>query len=97
MLMYALSGIMGVVAILYSRELIVECIGLAIVGIIILGVILTDTGTNKVNLKGYRIQREIPDAKSASPAGTKPANRNDGQAAGGVREDAGGNDAERKE
>ncbi|MCF0144030.1 MAG: undecaprenyl/decaprenyl-phosphate alpha-N-acetylglucosaminyl 1-phosphate transferase [Firmicutes bacterium] len=62
MLMYALSGIMGVVAILYSRGLIIECIALAIVAIIILGVILTDTGTNKVSLKGYRILKEIPDA-----------------------------------
>ena len=93
MLMYALSGIMGVVAILYSRELIVECIGLAIVAIIILGVILTDTGTNKINLKGYRIQREIPDAQPESPVATKTADRNEGQAAGGVSEDAGGNDA----
>ena len=62
MLMYCLSGIMGMVAIMYSRDLIIECIALAIVAIIILGVILTDTGTNKVSLKGYRILKEIPDA-----------------------------------
>ena len=60
-LMYSVSGIMGIVAVLYSRGLIVECIGLAIVAILIIGVILTDTGSNKVSLKGKRIIREEPD------------------------------------
>lgn len=60
-LMYSVSGIMGIVAVLYSRGLIVECIGLAIVAILIIGVILTDTGSNKVSLKGKRITREEPD------------------------------------
>lgn len=65
LLMYSVSGIMGVVAILYSRGLGVECIGLAIVAVIIIGVIMTDTGTNKVSLKGYRILKEIPDDPKA--------------------------------
>ena len=60
-LMYSLSGIMGIVAILYSRDLFIECLGLAVVAALILGVILTDTGTNKVSLKGYRILKELPD------------------------------------
>ncbi len=62
LLMYSLSGIMGIMAILYSRDLYIECLGLAFVAALILGVILTDTGTNKVSLKGYRIIKELPDS-----------------------------------
>lgn len=58
LLMYSVSGIMGIVAILYSRGLMFECIGLAIVAILIIGVILTDTGSNKVSIRGRRITRE---------------------------------------
>ncbi|MDD4200417.1 MAG: MraY family glycosyltransferase [Eubacteriales bacterium] len=61
LLMYSVSGIMGIVAVLYSRDLLVECIGLAMVAILIIGVILTDTGSNKVSIKGKRITREEPD------------------------------------
>lgn len=61
LLMYSVSGIMGIVAILYSRGLFIECLGLAFVALIIVGVIITDTGTNKVSLKGYRIIKELPD------------------------------------
>lgn len=64
-LMYSLSGIMGITAILYSRGLYIECLGLLFVAALILGVILTDTGTNKVSLKGYRILKELPDAPDA--------------------------------
>ena len=68
-LMYSLSGIMGIVAILYSRDLFIECLGLIVVAALILGVILTDTGTNKVSLKGYRILKELPDTPNEK---TKP-------------------------
>lgn len=61
LLMYSVSGIMGIVAILYSRGLFIECLGLAFVALLIVGVIITDTGTNKVSLKGYRIIKELPD------------------------------------
>ncbi|MDO4834523.1 MAG: MraY family glycosyltransferase [Bacillota bacterium] len=61
LLMYSVSGIMGVVAILYSRGLLFECTGLAIVAILIIGVILTDTGSNKVSIRGKRIIREKPE------------------------------------
>ena len=67
--MYSLSGIMGIVAILYSRDLFIECLGLIVVAALILGVILTDTGTNKVSLKGYRILKELPDTPNEK---TKP-------------------------
>ena len=58
LLMYSVSGIMGVVAVLYSRGLYVECIGLLAVVAMIIGVILTDTGKNNISLKGRRILRE---------------------------------------
>ena len=64
LLMYSVSGIMGIVAILYSRGLFIECLGLAFVALLIVGVLITDTGTNKVSLKGYRILKEVPDAQS---------------------------------
>ena len=58
LLMYSVSGIMGTVAVLYSRGLYVECIGLLAVVAMIIGVILTDTGKNNISLKGRRILRE---------------------------------------
>ncbi len=73
MLMYSVSGIMGIVAILYSRGLYVECLGLAIIAIIIVGVILTDTGRNKIQLKGRRILRRICRRKTANTNNLKIA------------------------
>ena len=55
---------MGVLAILYSRELYVESVALALIACIIIGVILTDTGSNKVSIRGTRIKREKPDNPS---------------------------------
>ena len=60
--MYSVSGIMGIMAILYSRDLFIECIGLAFIAAMIIGVLMTDTRTNKVSLRGYRILKELPDA-----------------------------------
>jgi len=74
LLMYSVSGIMGIVAILYSRGLFIECLGLAFVALLIVGVLITDTGANKVSLKGYRILKEAPDtprAKATEHAETK--------------------------
>jgi hypothetical protein len=65
--MYSVSGIMGIMAILYSRDLFIECAGLAILAVMIIGVLMTDTGTNKVSLKGYRILKELPDAPRPKP------------------------------
>ncbi len=61
LLMYSVSGIMGIVAVLYSRGLLVECVGLAGIAAIIVGVILTDTGNNKVSIRGTRIRKEEKD------------------------------------
>lgn len=61
LLMYCISGILGIMAVMYSRELMVECLGLAAIAIILVGVVLTDTGNNKVNVRGKRIGREPRD------------------------------------
>lgn len=58
LLMYSVSGVMGTVAVLYSRGLYVECLGLLAVVAMIIGVILTDTGKNNISLKGVRIIKE---------------------------------------
>ncbi len=58
LLMYSVSGIMGTVAVLYSRGLFVECVGLLAVVAMIIGVILTDTGKNNISLRGVRILKE---------------------------------------
>ena len=58
LLMYSVSGIMGTVAVLYSRGLYVECIGLLAVVAMVIGVILTDTGKNNISLRGVRILKE---------------------------------------
>jgi len=58
LLMYCVSGIMGIIAVLYSRGLYIECIGLLAIAVMIVGVLLTDTGTNKVSIRGMRLIRE---------------------------------------
>lgn len=58
MLMYSVSGVMGIIAVLLSRGLYVECIGLFAVVVMIIGVLLTDTGSNKVSIRGMRLIRE---------------------------------------
>jgi UDP-GlcNAc:undecaprenyl-phosphate GlcNAc-1-phosphate transferase len=73
LLMYSVSGIMGIMAILWSRDLFIECLGLALIAALIVGVLLTDTGTNKVSLKGYRIIKELPDKPKANAADTAAA------------------------
>lgn len=58
LLMYSMSGIMGIMAVLFSRGLYVECVGLLAIAAMIVGVILTDTGKNNISLKGRRILKE---------------------------------------
>ena len=58
LLMYCVSGIMGIIAVLFSRGLYVECTGLVAIAIMIVGVILTDTGNYKIKGRGVRIIRE---------------------------------------
>ena len=58
LLMYCVSGILGIIAVMYSRGLYVECIGLLAIAIMIVGVLLTDTRTNKVSIRGMRLIKE---------------------------------------
>lgn len=58
LMMYSLSGIMGIMAVLFSRGLYTECVGLLAIAAMIVGVILTDTGKNNISLKGRRILKE---------------------------------------
>ncbi len=64
LLMYCVSGLMGIIAVMYSRGLYVECIGLLAIAFMIVGVLLTDTGTNKVSIRGMRlIKEDVSDIK----------------------------------
>ncbi|MDO4394049.1 MAG: MraY family glycosyltransferase [Bacillota bacterium] len=56
MLMYCVSGILGIVAILYSRKLFVESVGLIAVAIMLLYVILSETSNRNVNVRGVKIK-----------------------------------------
>ena len=58
MLMYCLSGILGVVAVLYSRQLFVESVGLVAVAIMLLYVLLSDTGNRNTNIRGVKIKKK---------------------------------------
>lgn len=60
MIMYCISGIMGVVAVLYSRGFVVEYLGLVAVAAMLIYVLLTDTGNRNVNVRGSKITNEKP-------------------------------------
>lgn len=75
LLMYSVSGILGILASLFSRGQIVECIGLAICAVLIIGVILTDTGSNKVSIKGRRIGKEESDENEAKKQNAQAAEK----------------------
>ena len=67
MLMYCVSGIMGIVAVLYSRGLMVEYLGLLLIAAILIYIILSDTGNRNVSIKADRIGRE--DVKDTEKSG----------------------------
>lgn len=58
MILYCISGIMGIVAVLYSRALIIESLGLIAVAIMLIYVLLSDTGNRNISLKADKITRE---------------------------------------
>ena len=63
MILYCISGIMGIVAVLYSRGLTVEYFGLTAVAIMLIYVLLSDTGNRNISLKADKIKKERPDKK----------------------------------
>lgn len=59
MIMYCISGIMGVVAVEYSREhMMVDCLGLIAIVVMLLYVLLSDTSNKKVELHAVNIKKE---------------------------------------
>ena len=57
MLLYCISGIMGIVATLYSRgNQMVETLGLSAVAIMLVYVLLSDTGNRNISLKAQKIR-----------------------------------------
>lgn len=65
MLMYCISGIMGVVAVLYSRGLMIEYLGLTAIAGMLIYVLLSDTGNRNVSLKASKITNEKKSGKHA--------------------------------
>ena len=63
MILYCISGIMGIVAVLYSRGLTVEYLGLTAVAIMLIYVLLSDTGNRNNSLKADNIKKEKTDKK----------------------------------
>lgn len=58
MLMYCISGIMGIVAVLYSRGFVIEYLGLTAVAIMLLYVLMSDTGNRNVSIRASKIKHE---------------------------------------
>ena len=58
MILYCISGIMGIVAVLYSRGLMIEYLGLIAVAIMLVYVLLSDTGNRNISLKADKITKE---------------------------------------
>lgn len=63
MLMYCISGIMGIVAVLYSRGFVIEYLGLIAVAAMLIYVLLTDTSNRNVNARGSKITNEKKEIK----------------------------------
>lgn len=57
MLLYCISGIMGVMAVEYSRQQTIECLGLLAVVIMLMYVLLTDTSTKNVEINAVNIKK----------------------------------------
>lgn len=58
MLMYCVSGLMGIVAVTYSRHLMVESLGLLLIAAIIVYILLSDTANKNISIKASKIGKE---------------------------------------
>ena len=58
MLMYCISGIMGIVAVLYSRGFVIEYLGLLAIAAMLIYVLLSDTGNRNVSIRASKIKKE---------------------------------------
>jgi UDP-GlcNAc:undecaprenyl-phosphate GlcNAc-1-phosphate transferase len=68
MVLYCISGIMGIVAVLYSRQLLVESLGLTAIAIMLLYVLLEGTGKKGQNTRDTGKNAGI-DSKQIESAG----------------------------
>lgn len=57
MLLYCISGIMGVMAVEYSRQQMVECLGLLAVVIMLMYVLMSDTSTKNIEIKAVNVKK----------------------------------------
>lgn len=65
MLLYCISAIMGVTAVLYSRgNMMMECMGLLAIVIMLLYVLMSDTSSNKVEIHAINIKKEEKKAEA---------------------------------
>ena len=64
MIMYSISGIMGIVAVLYSRDYMIEYLGLIAVAIMLIYVLMSDTGNRNISLKADKIKNEKTEKES---------------------------------
>ena len=71
MILYCISGIMGIVAVLFSRGLTVEYLGLTAVAIMLIYVLLSDTGNRNISLKADKIKKEKLDKKEKNESNYK--------------------------
>nr|WP_305146653.1 MraY family glycosyltransferase [Anaerovorax odorimutans] len=58
MIMYCISGIMGVMAVEYSRHYMVECLGLLAIAVMLLYVLLSDTSNKKIEINAVNIRKK---------------------------------------
>jgi UDP-GlcNAc:undecaprenyl-phosphate GlcNAc-1-phosphate transferase len=74
MIMYCISGIMGVVAVEYSRGLMVECLGLLAIAVMLLYVLLSDTSNKKIEIHAINIRKEESKEKKSRKEECKTKN-----------------------
>lgn len=65
MLLYCISGIMGVMAVEYSRQQTVECVGLIAVVIMLMYVLMSDTSTKNVEIQAVNVKQEEAKEKAS--------------------------------
>lgn len=76
MLLYCISGIMGVMAVEYSRQQTVECLGLIAVVIMLMYVLMSDTSTKNVEIHAVNIKKAEEKEKKAETKAAKKTQKN---------------------
>lgn len=75
MLLYCISGIMGVMAVEYSRQQTVECIGLIAVVLMLMYVLMSDTSTKNVEIQAINVKQAEAKEKSNKEKQKKAADK----------------------